>query len=211
MTESIQTEVVQQRPSTWLKPWHKSVLIGLGGMFAGAFVSVGVEQGLQSTGLLGPGVESLIAEQEANFTSVSQQLETLRNLPADPEVKRSLAELGTLLDRQNELGRHANAELAWLGDQVSAMREQQLAEAGFAAGADFWLKSGESVTVGGPDQVFALLGARATIADVNVNGKRQRITVGDVIPMPGSKNCTVSYKLATPRGDGRVGFDVSCS
>ena len=208
---AVHSVTAQPSSSSSVKPWHKSVLIGVGGMIAGAFVSVGVEQGLESTGLLGPGVESLIAEQEANFTSVNEQLESIRMTATDPQIKSSLAELGKLLERQDELGRHATAELGYLGEQVAAMRQQQLSDAGFASGADFWLKSGESVNVGGTDQVFALIGSRATIADVNINGVRKRITVGDTVPVAGARNCTVFYKLATPRGDGRVGFDVSCS
>jgi hypothetical protein len=99
-----------------------------------------------------------------------------------------------------------------MGEQLAEMKQQQLAESGYSGGADFWLKSGESVNVGGHQQVFGLLGARSTIADVNLYGTRKRITVGDAVPvLADGVNCTVFYKQATPRPDGRVGFDLTCS
>jgi hypothetical protein len=91
------------------------------------------------------------------------------------------------------------------------MRQQQLAESGFSGGADFWLKTGESVTVGPDAQVFGLLGARWTYADINLSGARQRVSVGDAIPLSEQSPCTIFYKQATPRADGRIGFDLTCS
>ena len=141
--------------------------IGLGGMILGSIVGIGVQKGVESTGLLGPSVESLIAEQQANFTNITERLDALKNLSTDKEVKSSLAELGKMLARQDELAMQANAELAYLTGQVSSMRQQQLAESGFSGGA---------------------------------------------IPVPGdSQACTIFYKQATPRADGRIGFDLTCS
>jgi hypothetical protein len=117
-----------------------------------------------------------------------------------------------VLARQDELARQANAEIAYLTDQVTALRQEQLAEGGYAGGADFWLKGGESVTVGSDNQVFGLLGARGGFADVNLNGTRKRVYVGDPIPVPSENpSCTVFYKQATPRAYGRIGFDLTCS
>ena len=186
--------------------------LGLGGMVLGAIIGVAVQQGVESTGILGPSVDTLIAEQQSNFNDITARLDELRSLPADSEVKTGLAELSKVLARQDELARQANAEITYLSDQVASMREQQLAESGYSGGADFWLKRGESVTVGPDKQVFGLLGARSTYADVNLSGSRQRVSVGDAIPLPGEQSpCTVYYKQATPRADGRIGFDLTCS
>lgn len=186
--------------------------IGLGGMVLGSIVGIGVQKGVESTGILGRSVDALIAEQQSNFNDISARLDELRNLPVDKEVKAGLDELGRVLARQDELARQANAEIAYLADQVASMREQQLAESGFSGGADFWLKSGESVTVGPERQVFGLLGARAIIADINLSGSRKRVAVGDAIPLPGEQSaCTIFYKQATPGADGRIGFDLNCS
>jgi len=186
--------------------------VGLGGMVLGAIIGVGVQKGVEKTGIFGPSVDSLIAEQQSNFNDISARLDELKKLPVDKEVKTSLDELGKVLARQDELARQANAEIAYLNDQVASMRQQQLAETGFSGGADFWLKSGESVTVGPDRQVFGLLGARSTYADINLSGSRQRVSVGDAIPLPGEQSpCTIFYKQATPRADGRIGFDLACS
>jgi uncharacterized coiled-coil protein SlyX len=187
--------------------------IGLGGMILGSIVGVGVQKGVESTGIFGPSVDALIAEQQSNFNDINARLDALKNLPADKEVRTSLNELGKVLARQDELTRQANAEIAYLTEQVSSMRQQQLAEKGFTGGADFWLKSGESITVGADKQVFGLIGARSSvIADINLSGTRKRVTLGDAIPVPGEAgSCTIFYKQGTPRADGRIGFDLTCS
>lgn len=183
----------------------------LGGMIVGSVVGIGVQMGVESTGLLGPSVEALIADQSANFQDVNTKLDAIRSMSDDPQLRQSLAELERLLARQDELGRRATAELGYLGDQVDALKEQQLAESGYAGGADFWLKSGESVSVGGASHVFGVISARGTIVDVNLSGTRKRLTVGDALSVPGdAQGCTIFYKQATPRPDGRVGFDLTC-
>ena len=190
----------------------KSAALALGGMIVGSIVGLGVQFGVQSTGLLGPSVDSLMQEQKANFDDVNSRLAALSKSSTDPETKKNLAELANLLKRQGELTQHANAELQYLGEQVATFKEQQLAESGHAGGADFWLKGGESVNVAGDDQVFALLGARSTFADINLSGTRKRISVGDVLTVQsGDRTCSIFYKQATPRADKRVGFDLDCA
>lgn len=187
-------------------------LLALGGMVVGALVGIGVQVGVESTGLLGPSVDSLIAEQAANFETVNERLDTIRNGTSDPAMRKSLAELGKLLERQGELSKHATSELTYLTEQVAMLKDQQLGERGYAGGADFWLRNGESVTIGKRGQVFALLSARSNIADVNYNGERTRMIVGDSLQVGDeAQSCTVLYKLATPRDDKRVGFDLQCS
>lgn len=198
--------------SVFTKARMMGAAAGLGGMMLGAIIGVGVQKGVESTGIFGPSVDALMAEQQSNFNDISARLDELKKLPVDKEVKTSLDELGKVLARQDELARQANAEIAYLNDQVASMRQQQLAESGYSGGADFWLKSGESVTVGPDRQVFGLLGARSTYADINLSGSRKRVSVGDAIPLPGEQSpCTIFYKQATPRADGRIGFDLACS
>ncbi|MDH4047892.1 MAG: hypothetical protein OEW68_00020 [Gammaproteobacteria bacterium] len=185
--------------------------LALGGMIVGSVVGLGVQMGAESTGLLGPSVEALIAEQQSNFTDVNARLDALKDMSNDKAVIAELTELGKLLNRQDELARQANAELAYLGEQVTELKDRQLADAGFSGGADLWLKSGESVNVGSRDNVFGLLGTRSNFADINLNGTRKRVYVGDPIPVEGDgTDCTIFYKQAKPRADGRVGFDLSC-
>jgi hypothetical protein len=199
------------KKSLFTKARIAAAAVGLGGMVLGAIVGVAVQQGVERTGILGPSVDTLIAEQQSNFNDITARLDELKKLPVDNEVKAGLNELGNVLARQDELARQANAEIVYLSDQVASMRQQQLAESGFSGGADFWLKTGESVTVGPDAQVFGLLGARWTYADINLSGARQRVSVGDAIPLSEQSPCTIFYKQATPRADGRIGFDLTCS
>lgn len=210
-TDSVEPAVEKERTPLLSKATLRGAALALGGMIVGSFVGIGVQVGVESTGLLGPSVDSLIAEQQANFDDVNARLELLKNSSTDPETKKSLAELASLLRRQDELSQHANAELQYLSDQVATFKEQQLAESGHAGGADFWLKAGESVNVAGDDQVFALISARSKIADINLSGLRKRITVGDVLHVESREGaCSIFYKQATPREDKRVGFDLDC-
>lgn len=183
----------------------------LGGMIVGSVVGA-VQIGVESTGLLGPSVDSLIAEQEANFTGISERLDALQNVSSDPEVRVHLTELRNLVQRQTELSSQAGTELRYLGEQVVTLKSQQLADNAFAGGADFWLDAGEGVNVGDESQVFAVLRLWPSnrAADVNLSGTRQRMGVGDTMAVPGG-SCTIFYKQGTPRADGRIGFDINCS
>jgi hypothetical protein len=211
MTTEEKAEPLEKAAPLLSKAKVKGLALALGGMIVGSVVGLGVQFGVQSTGLLGPTVDSLMEEQKANFDDVNARLAALNKSSTDPETKKSLAELASLLKRQGELSQHANAELEYLGEQVATFKEQQLAESGHAGGADFWLKGGESVNVAGEDQVFALLGARSTFADINLSGTRKRISVGDVVEVQsGDRTCSIFYKQATPRADRRVGFDLDC-
>ena len=180
-------------------------------MVLGALVGTGVQQVLARTGVLGPGVGSLIAEQQANFAEVNTKLDSLRKLAPDPEAQRALTELGSLLEQQSALVAQTEQQLKLMASEVSASKERELAESGMAGGADFWLKGGESLTLGSRDQVFALQGFGRGIAAVNLSGTTRRLAVGDVIDfMAGDRTCKVFFKQATPREDGRVGFDLDC-
>ncbi len=181
--------------------------IAIGGMIVGAIVGIAVQAGVESTGLLGPSVEALLEEQEANFSDINARLSELRDQSSDPAVKQSLADLEKLLARQGELQAKANGELAFLGDQVANLRQASLDERGFSGGADFWLASGESVAVGDRTNVMGVTRVWGETVDVNLNGQKSRMNVGDSVS---TESCTVFFRQGRRPDDGRVGFDVSC-
>ncbi len=185
--------------------------LALGGMVIGSIVGIAVQVGVESTGMLGPSVEALIAEQESNFDEIGARIESLRGMASSPESSKALNELETLLARQGELRLQANNELAYLGGQVASLRDEALQDRGFAGGADFWLDVGESVSVGDERHVLGVVRTWGNAVDVNLNGKKSRLTVGDSISVgKEGGDCAVFVKQARRKEDGRVGFDVSC-
>jgi hypothetical protein len=190
----------------------RDAAVWIGGMIVGALVGTGVQAVLARTGVLGPGVDSLISDQQANFAEVNAKLDTLRQLSSDAEAQRAVAELGKLLEQQSALAGRAEQQLKLMASEVSASKDRELAERGMSGGADFWLKAGESLNLGSRDQVFALQAYARGVSVVNLSGKPQRLAVGDVIDFTaGEQACKVFFKQATPREDGRVGFDLDCS
>jgi hypothetical protein len=199
------------RPSLKLPVRVRDAALAVGGMVLGALVGTGVQQTLQSTGLLGPGVDSLIAEQQENFTAVNAKLDTLRQQSTDPATQRALAELQALLQKQSALATQSEQQLRLMANEAASTKERELAANGMSGGADFWLKIGESMNLGVRDQVFALQGYGNGIVQVSLSGEVKRLAVGGVIEFTaGDRACKVFYKQATPRQDGRVGFDLDC-
>ncbi|HNP62806.1 MAG TPA: hypothetical protein PKH39_02670 [Woeseiaceae bacterium] len=212
MSNTVESQTARSGAAKGIAAWFTrprliAAGIALGGMILGSFVGIGVQMGVESTGLLGPSVDALIQEQDANFKIMSARLAELQNQSSDPEVKKSLSELGQLLARQGELQSQANTELSYLGSQIAGLKQAALDEQGFAGGADFWLKTGESVSVGDRSNVFGLVRDWGNVIDVNLNGSKKRMDVGDTMQ---TESCTVFFKQAVKRNDGRVGFDVSC-
>jgi hypothetical protein len=199
------------RPRFELSVKVRDAAVAVGGMVLGALVGTGVQQTLQRTGLLGPGVSSLLAEQQANFTEVNAKLDALRQLAPDPQAQRAIAELETLLEEQSALAAQTEQQLTLMAGEAAASKERELAGRGMSGGADFWLKGGESLNLGARDQVFAVQAWNRGIVQINLSGAVKRLNVGDVVEfMAGDRSCQVFYKQATPREDGRVGFDLDC-
>lgn len=180
----------------------------LGGMIVGAIVGIAVQAGIETTGLLGPSVDSLLQAQQSNFEEVNARLDKLKASTSDPVLSQELAQLAEVIKRQDELRQRAGSELALLSEQVAAFKQQALVKNGFSGGADFWLKPGESVNVGDHRHVLGVIRNWTTAVDVILNGKKSRMSVGDSVS---TDACTVFFKQATARPDGRVGFDLSCS
>lgn len=181
--------------------------LAFGGMIVGALVGIAVQAGVESTGMLGPSVDSLLARQESNFEALNSRLDTLQAETDDPELVQELGEIAALLEAQDELRQQADVELRFLSAQVDSLREQNLAEQGFASGADFWLGIGESVSVGDERHVIGLIRMWSTAADVVLNGEPSRVQVGGSVS---TDDCTVFLKQAIRVEDNRAGFDVTC-
>ena len=110
---------------------------------------------------------------------------------------------------KNELQNQATSELAVLSNQVASLRQQSLAEKGFAGGADVWLGVGESITVGDTSHVVGVVRMWSNAADVNFNGTKSRMSVGDVVSVEGL-DCAVFMKQGRRAEDGRAGFEGTC-
>jgi hypothetical protein len=201
----------RQKSAAWTR--LRKIATTIGASILGAIVGFGVQTGIGYTGLAGPSVETLLAEQEENFTDVHAKLDALQAQATDPAVRQTAMELEMLLQRQNELSQQAGAELRSLSEQAAVAKDSALAEGGTAGGADFWLKPGESVNLGAREQVFGLTRVlRGGYADVNLSGTAKRMSVGDMMSVEaGARMCTVFFKQAVVRADGRVGFDVNCA
>lgn len=180
----------------------------LAGMVVGAVVGIAVQAGVESTGMLGPSVDSLLAEQQENFNEMHLRLDSIRTSTDDPGLNRELTQLAELIHQQDALRQRANTELAFLGGQVATLREDSIAERGFAGGADFWLKPGESVSIGDSRHVLGVIRTWQTAVDVVVNNEKSRLSVGGMVS---TDDCDVFFKQSVAREDGRVGFDVACS
>ena len=202
------------QPPLWrrlLHPKLRDMVKVVGGMIVGTLVGVGVQKGLQSAGLMGPDVDSLIAQQQTNFAEVNGKLDALRKVSSDPAAQRALNELSAALQKQNALTQQTEQQLKLMASEVAASKDRDLAEHGIAGGADFWLKIGESYNLAARDQVFALQGYGSGAVQVSLNGAVKRLNVGDVVEFAaGDRKCKVFYKQAKPRADGRVGFDLDC-
>jgi hypothetical protein len=122
-----------------------------------------------------------------------------------------LNELSAALQKQNMLTQQTEQQLKLMASEMSTSKDRELKERGISGGADFWLKGGESYNLKTRDQVFALQGYGNGVAQVSLNGAVKRLTVGGVVDfMAGDRACKVFYKQATPRQDGRIGFDLDC-
>jgi hypothetical protein len=210
-TESTDKAVAAAAPRRSIKFRLRDGATALGGMILGTLVGTGVQRAVQTTGLLGPGVGALIAEQQSNFAEVNNKLDALRQSTSDPAARAALAELDQVLRKQEALSQQTEQQLKLMADQVAASKERELAERGMSGGADFWLKAGESYNLSARDQVFGLQSYYRGVVQVNLSGASQRMTIGDIIEFSaGDRACKVFFKQATPREDGRVGFDLDC-
>lgn len=185
------------------------------GVVVGALIGIAVQSGVESTGMLGPGLDELIAEQSAGFANIETKLEALRATD-DPAKSRQLAsELGSLVATQQNIAERTADELRGARAEIDRLKETVLAMSGSAPGANLWLMPGESATIAGkPGNVFALqkftYSGRTSDLTVQALGQSHRLQLGESIDFPAESGIwRVVYKQAQDRGDGRVGFDVT--
>jgi hypothetical protein len=104
-------EKVSARKPFLTKARITAAALAVGGMLVGSLVGLAVQLSVESTGLLGPSVESLIDAQASNFDAINMRLDALKAAASDPEAAGEIAELGALLNRQHELTQRAHDEL----------------------------------------------------------------------------------------------------
>lgn len=183
-------------------------------VIVGTLFGLAIEAGVDSTGILGPGVDQLIVEQAAGFAQIEAKLEALRASTDPAQSKRLAAELEGLVAQQRTYGDRAAEELRGARLEIQRLKDDALAASGASAGADIWLKPGESVTVAGKAgnvfafKNFSFSGSTGDI-QVSASGKSGRLQVGDAMEFPGEGGVwKVFFKQSHDRGDGRMGFDV---
>jgi len=180
----------------------------------GTLFGLAIEAGVDSTGILGPGVDQLIVEQAAGFANIEAKLEALRNSTDPAESERLAKELEGLVAQQRTYGDRAAEELRGARLEIQRLKEDALAASGATAGADVWLKPGESITVAGKaGNVFAFnrfnYSGSTDDIQVNASGQTGRMRVGDAMEFPGDGGVwKVIFKQSHDRGDGRIGFDI---
>ena len=180
----------------------------------GVVFGLAIESGVDATGILGPGVDQLIAQQSEGFQNLEAKLEALRNTTDPAQATKLTAELETLLQRQQQLGQRTEVELRTARAEIEKLRSEVLQTKGATTGADLWLKPGESITVAGkPGNNFGFTnftysGVTSEIT-ANVSGKPLRMKIGDAADFPADKGTwQVIYKNTELRSDNRVGFDL---
>jgi hypothetical protein len=170
-----------------------------------------VQGALESTGLFGPTLETVMDEQMTNFEEIQAKLNALGATTDEGERETLRQELEALLREQERLTNQTHTEIASNLREIEQLRAQSLEKSGVAAGADVWLSPGQSITVGSRDNVMSLVSVDGyRRARVNLSGKVTVMTAGDFVEAPvGSDVWKVFYKQ-TARGDDNsaVGFDV---
>ncbi len=180
----------------------------------GVLFGLAIETGVGATGILGPGVDQLIAEQSQGFQNLEAKLEALRNSTDPVQSAKLTTELETLLTRQQQLGQRTETELRAARAEIEKLRAEVLEAKGATTGADTWLMPGESITVAGKaGNVFGFngltYGGNTSDITVNISGKRDRLKIGDAAEFPADNGTwKVIYKIAELRSDGRLGFDL---
>jgi len=184
------------------------------GIVFGGTVEYFVGGMLDSTGWFGPTLDTVVAEQTANFADIRSKLAELGKAdPGSPEALALQKEISTLVATQEKLTGRTHEEIAGMQDELTKLRAQVLAEKGAASGADFWLLPQESITVSENGKVFSLLSVirGGSYAQTNLSGVQKQLQPGDFVEFETKDSvCRVFYKAALPRADGRYGFDLVC-
>jgi len=209
------TEAEASADQAKAKSKMKLRLVALGGaifgMVFGAVIEMFVQGAMESTGFFGPTLDSVLEQQETNFTSIQAKLAELSTTKDEKERSRIQKELDTLFKSQEKIASSISEELVSSQKQIESLRLDSLATQGAAGGADLWLKAGESISVGTRQNVFSFTGLDAYHrAKINLSGESQVLELGDFVEAPTPNgNWKVFYKQKY-KGDDRYqsGFDV---
>ncbi|HWB20636.1 MAG TPA: hypothetical protein VG711_10070 [Phycisphaerales bacterium] len=162
-----------------------------------------------------PKIETITEREKANFQAIHTALDSLgQSTSSSPEAFKLHKQLVSLIAEQEKLAARTGADLQFDEAEVTRLKSEMLQDRGTVTGADFWLAPNESITLHDRDTVLALLGIRGNgaLADINFAGKPQTLKPGNAIDFQsGSAKCKLIYKVATPRADGRIGFDLVVS
>ena len=189
----------------------KAIGMGLGGMILGAVIGIAIEEAVASTGVLGPGLDAVIQEQQDGFSRIDAKLDELRQTTDPQRVEALTGDLVTLMARQQELAQRTREELAGAREEIERLKEQAIDAQGATTGATLWLRAGESATIGEGQNVIGVkvVEERYNRVRVNANGKDRFMTIGDTETFALRNGAMqVILKQAKTRSDGRVGFDV---
>lgn len=185
----------------------------LAGVVVGAVIGLAVQAGAQSTGVLGPGLDAVLDQQAQGFALLETKLESLSKAETIEQARSIAKDIESQAAEMRSNSQRLDDELRGARAEIERLRADTLNTTGVAAGADVWLKPGESITVGERGNTFALLGysysGRTNDISVNANATKQRLVVGDSVAFPvADGQYTVVFKQSEARPDGRIGFDV---
>jgi len=181
------------------------------GMIFGAVIEMFAQGAMESTGFFGPTLDSVLEQQETNFTSIQAKLAELSATKDEKERSRIQKELDTLFKSQEKIANSISEELGSSQNQIESLRLDSLATQGSAGGADLCLKSGESISVGTRQNVFSFTGLDAYHqAKINLSGQAKVLELGSFVEASTPDgNWKVFYKQKY-KGEDRnhSGFDV---
>ena len=163
-------------------------------------------------GFFGPGNQSIIDEQQENFSRLEETLAELATMkPGDSGNAELVARLTTLLEEQRTLAEKKDELFKATDIAGQAMKEELLKKKGVAGAVDFFIKPGESMVLRDPNQVFSVLrGLSGNRVSANLSGTRSQLMIGDAVEFEvGSGPCKVFYRQDDRNGSG-YGFDLVC-
>jgi hypothetical protein len=173
-------------------------LLSLGLFLAGSFAGAYVEKLAEAINpeFFGPPIEELLEQQQfhENFNAIHEKLAQLTANAVDGNTPLR-QEIADLLAEQQEHVTGLQARLASSYERAQKAKDRALQ--GVAPQADFELETNKAVTVGKRGNVFATLrifNKSAQTIDVQLNGKKHRMTVGGQIPLvTDEEECVISY------------------
>lgn len=191
----------------------KALTHPVGSLFAGGIVGAAISLLFAWAGSQLPNavtLERVFQEQKEQFADIEATLTNLSREASSPEVRKLVDALKSGIGQHEQFVARNQDDLRRYASEVTALRDQLRQEKGFSGGADFWLGAGESMRLAGDANVLAVTYAFGNRVDVNFNGDKQVLTIGDAVTYAdGSQSCKAIVRQAA-REDRRAGFDFVC-